>query len=203
VNGSHLIAASSTFGSVHGVLHSTAFGVARAVVLVLAVVFWLGLAYWVYRDARRRVDDPWLVATATLLALVIPYAGAAVYLLFRAPETLEDGRARELELRALEERLGQHTPHCPVCRAAVEATFVVCPVCTTQLKQPCRHCSAALEASWQTCPYCATPVISKPDLDAALTAEASASGKTNGKTNGRPKRARTARAPSSERISRA
>jgi hypothetical protein len=40
-------------------------------------------------------------------------------------------------------------------------------------------------------------VISKPDLDAALTAEASANGKTNGKTNSRPKRARTARTPSS------
>ncbi|MDX6465772.1 MAG: hypothetical protein QOI27_812, partial [Gaiellaceae bacterium] len=166
VTGSHLIAASSTFGSVHGVLHSTAFGVVRAVVLVLAVVFWLGLVYWVYRDARRRVDDPWLVGTATLLALVLPYVGVAVYLLFRAPETLEDVHARELELRALEERLAQRTPHCPVCRAAVDAAFVVCPVCTTQLKEPCRHCSAALEPSWQTCPYCATPVISKPDLDA-------------------------------------
>src|SRR3954466_493805 len=86
------------------IFHSTAFDVARNLTLFLAVVFWLGLAYWVYRDARRRVDDPWLVGTATLLALVVPYAGAVVYLLFRAPETLDDVRSRELELRALEER---------------------------------------------------------------------------------------------------
>jgi hypothetical protein len=186
VTGSSLIA-TSAFGSVHGLLHSTAFDVARNLVLVLAVVFWLGLAYWVYRDARRRVDDPWLIGTATLVALVAPYVGGAVYLLFRAPETLDDVRARELEVRALEERIGMRTPHCPVCRADVDASFLVCPVCTTQLKQPCRSCSAALDASWQACPYCATPVVAGTDLDIALTAEAAAT--ANG--NGRVKRART------------
>src|SRR4051794_34965441 len=143
VTGSSLIAASA-FGSVHGLLHSTAFDVARNLVLVLALVFYLGLVYWVYRDARRRVDDPWLIGTATLVAFVAPYVGAAVYLLFRAPETLDDVRSRALEVRALEERIGMGTPHCPVCRADVDASFLVCPVCTTQLKQPCRSCSAAL-----------------------------------------------------------
>jgi hypothetical protein len=188
VTGFDLIAASSAFGSVHGVLHSTAFDVARNLVLVVAVVFWLGLAYWVYRDARRRVDDSWLVGTATLLGLVVPYIGAAVYLLFRAPETLDDVRARELEMRALESRVGTVAPQCPVCRAGVEASFLVCPVCTTQLKQPCRSCSAALDASWQACPYCATPTIAGADLDAALTAEAASNG--NGKAHGRVTRPR-------------
>ena len=192
MTGSSLIAASA-FGSVHGLLHSTAFDVARNLVLVLAVVFWLGLAYWVYRDARRRVDDPWLIGAATLLAVVAPYVGAAVYLLFRAPETLDDVRARELEMRALEDRIAMHTPHCPVCRAEVDASFLLCPVCTTQLKQPCRGCSAALDASWQACPYCATPVVVGADLDAALTAElaATANGNANGKAQPRVKRARS------------
>jgi hypothetical protein len=190
VTGSNLIAASA-FGSVHGLLHSTAFDVARNLVLVLAVVFWLGLAYWVYRDARRRVDDPWLIGTATLVAVVAPYVGAAVYLLFRAPETLDDVRARELEVRALEERIGMRTPHCPVCRADVDASFLVCPVCTTQLKQPCRSCSSALDASWQACPYCTTPVVAGADLDAALTAEVAATANGNGKAHARMKRARS------------
>jgi hypothetical protein len=190
VTGSNLIA-TSAFGSVHGLLHSTAFDVARNLVLILAVVFWLGLAYWVYRDARRRVDDPWLIGTATLLAVVVPYIGAAVYLLFRAPETLADAHARELEVRALEERIGMRPPHCPVCRADVDQSFLVCPVCTTQLKQPCRSCSAALDASWQACPYCATPVIVAVDLDTALTAEAvTANGNRNRKTPARAKRSR-------------
>jgi double zinc ribbon protein len=148
----------TTFGSVHGALHSTAFAVAVDVVLLLAAVFWIGIAYWVYRDARRRVHDPLLVATAAALALAVPYVGAVVYLLFRPPETLEDVRAREIEVRALEERFARRADQCPVCRVVVEPSFLVCPVCTTQLKQPCARCAAPLEPLWQMCPYCATPV---------------------------------------------
>ncbi len=36
--------------------------------------------------------------------------------------------------------------------------FVVCPVCTTRLRQSCTSCNAPLEAIWQACPYCATPI---------------------------------------------
>ncbi len=181
VTPSNLIAASA-FGSLHSLFDSTAFDVARTLALFLALVFWLGLAFWVYRDAGRRIDDSWLTGTATLLALAVPYVGPVIYMLVRPPETLDDVRARAIELRALEEQLGQHASHCPVCRAVVEASFLVCPVCTTQLKRACVHCAAALEPSWQVCPYCATPAAAAgrglvaPDLDAALTAEVAASG---------------------------
>jgi len=183
--------ATSAFGSVHGAFHSTAFEVAQKLTLLVAVVFWLGLAHWVYRDARRRIEDPWLVATATALGVVVPYVGALIYLLFRPPETLEDVRSRGIEIRALEERLHLRTAHCPVCRAEVEADFLVCPVCTTQLKQPCVRCAAPLEGLWQICPYCATPVVTAAepaaeDLDTALTAQIAANGNGNGKAkNGR------------------
>ena len=160
------------------IFHSTAFAVARNLALFLVVVFWLGLAYWVYRDARRRLDDAWLVATATAVGLV-PFIGPLVYLLFRPPETLADVRARDIEVRALEARLFTAQPRCPVCRSGVQANYLVCPVCTTQLKEPCGTCQAPLEPLWQACPYCATPVGSRvatiaADLDSALTAEAKA-----------------------------
>src|SRR5207244_1513292 len=45
-----------------------------------------------------------------------------------------------------------------VCRAEVSNEFLVCPVCTTKLKQACANCKAPLEALWQVCPYCETPV---------------------------------------------
>lgn len=176
---SDLIAASA-FGSVRALLDSTAFDVARNLVLLLAVVFWLGLACWIYRDARRRTDDPLLVGTATLLGLSVPYVGAAIYLLFRPPETLDDVRARALEVHLLEGQLAQHGLQCPVCRVEVDVSFLVCPVCTTRLKHACAQCFASLEPSWQACPYCAAPAIARvptlvtPDLDAALTAEVAA-----------------------------
>lgn len=183
--------ATSAFGSAHGLLNPTALDVARNLVLFLAVVFWLGLAYWVYRDARRRVDDPWLVGTATLLAFAVPYIGPVVYMLFRTPETLAEVQGRELEIRELETRLGERAPQCPVCRAEVESSFLVCPVCTTRLKLACAHCESALEPAWQICPYCATPPAlatgaASTDLDAALTAEVAG----NGNRQARPRAAR-------------
>jgi RNA polymerase subunit RPABC4/transcription elongation factor Spt4 len=176
------LSGASAFGSVHGALSSPALGMARNLALFLAVVFWLGLAFWTNRDARRRTGDPLLVGTATALGLV-PYVGPLIYLLFRPPETLADIRERDLGLQALEERLAEHAAlHCPVCRAEVGTDFRVCPVCTTRLKQACAQCSAPLERLWQVCPTCGTPTtvpeLGTPELDAALAAEASARGKS-------------------------
>ena len=176
-------------GSVSTVFHSTAFVVARDLALFCAVLFWLGCAFWTHRDAKRRIDDPLLVWTATLLGL-LPLAGPLAFLLFRPPETLADARSRRVEIRALETSLERRTPQCPVCRAAVEPAFLVCPVCTTHLKEPCRVCAAPLEPLWQVCPYCTTPV--KPpaavDLDTALTAEVAANSSKNARAK-RPRRA--------------
>jgi hypothetical protein len=157
---------------IHDLFHSTGFVVARNLVVFLAVVFWLGLAFWVHRDARRRIDDPFLVLLATLLGLAPPYIGPVVYLLFRPSETLDDVRSRRVELQALEQQLARSQPACPVCNTTVDPEYIACPVCTTMLRQPCARCNAPLEPLWQMCPYCATPVEpSQVDLDAALTAE--------------------------------
>ena len=97
--------------------------VARNLVVFFAVVFWLATVYWVYKDARRRIEDPWLVAMATLLGAVPPFLGPLIYMLFRPPEYLEDVRERELEMLAIEERLAERDLRCPVCRGAVEPSY--------------------------------------------------------------------------------
>ena len=130
----------------------------RNLTLFFVGVFWLSVAFWVYKDARRRIEDPWLVGMATVLGLVPPFVGALIYMLFRPPEYLEDARERELEIQAMEQRLARRDLHCPVCRAEVEPSFLVCPVCTTRLRQSCRTCKQPLEALWQVCPYCETPI---------------------------------------------
>ena len=126
--------------------------------IFFAIVFWLAVAFWTYKDARRRIEDPWLVAMATVLGLVPPFVGAFIYMLFRPPEYLEDVRERELEIKAMERRLGGRDLHCPVCRAEVDSSFLVCPVCTTRLRQACTSCGAPLEALWQVCPFCETSI---------------------------------------------
>jgi Double zinc ribbon len=137
---------------------SSTWSLARNLTVFFAVVFWLATAFWVYKDARRRIDDPWLVAMAALLGLVPPFVGPIVYLFLRPPDSIEERRDRELENRALEERLAEHDLRCPVCRGEVDASFLVCPVCTTRLKHACGSCGAPLEQIWQVCPFCATPV---------------------------------------------
>jgi RNA polymerase subunit RPABC4/transcription elongation factor Spt4 len=126
--------------------------------VLLGAVFWLSLVYWTYKDARRRIGSPMLIVLGVLVALVLPFLGPFVYMLFRPPEYLEDVRERELELRAIEERLNAGALHCPVCRAGIDPGFLVCPVCTTKLRQACSNCNAPLEPIWQVCPYCETPI---------------------------------------------
>ena len=163
----------SSFTTFHDLLHSTGFLLARNIAVALAVVLWVGLAYRVHRDARRRIGDPFLVLVATLLGLVPPYLGPVVYLLFRPSETLDDVRSRRAEIQALEQQLARSQPACPVCNSSVEPDFLACPVCATILRDPCTACKAPLEPLWQLCPYCMTPVGPvEVDLDAALTAEA-------------------------------
>jgi hypothetical protein len=150
---------------VNDFLDSDSWLVLRNLSIFLSAVFWLAVGYWVFKDARRRIEDPWLVAMATILGLVPPFVGALIYMLFRPPEYLDDVRERELEIKAMEERLAESDLRCPVCRAGVRDGFLVCPVCTTKLKQACVSCKAPLEALWQVCPYCETPVATPTPID--------------------------------------
>src|SRR5215471_10908807 len=125
-----LVASNGLFGFFS---HST-WTVLRNLALFFVAVFWLATAFWVYKDARRRIEDPWLVGMAVVLGLIPPFIGPLVYMLFRPPEYLEDVRERELEMKAIEKRLGARDLHCPVCRAEVEEDFLICPYCETPIE---------------------------------------------------------------------
>jgi Double zinc ribbon len=141
-----------------GIFDNPDWTLAKNLGVLLLVILWLATAFWTFKDARRRIEDPWLVGLATVIGLVPPFLGPIIYLFFRPPEYLQDVRERELEIMAMEERIAQLDQRCPVCRARIEASYLVCPVCTTRLKSSCANCGQALEALWQICPYCAAPV---------------------------------------------
>ena len=153
----------STFGGLHDFFHSSTWYVIRNLVAFFVVVFWVATIYWVFKDARRRTGDTMLVVVATLVG-VVPFIGPLIYMLFRPPEYLEDVRERELEIKAMEKRLGGRDVRCPVCRAEVEEEFLVCPVCTTRLRQACSNCGKPLEPLWQVCPFCETTI----EIDKAI-----------------------------------
>ena len=52
----------------------------------LVVVLWLASAFFVFKDARRRIADPVLVAVAVATALVFPFVGVLIYTILRPPE---------------------------------------------------------------------------------------------------------------------
>ena len=90
------------------------------VLLLFLFVVWAALIFWTYADARRRIDDPMLVACATAASL-FPFVGTIVYTIVRPPEFLDDVRLRELEMHAAETRL--HA-----------MDFELCPNCDYQIR---------------------------------------------------------------------
>jgi uncharacterized Zn finger protein (UPF0148 family) len=126
-------------------------------VLFLIVVY-IALIYWTYLDARRRIEDPVLVACATA-ASIFPFLGTVVYTILRPPEFLEDRQERELELRAAELRLRQLIEQsCPHCEYPIANNYLRCPNCERRLRGPCRKCRKPLDPKWGVCPFCETEV---------------------------------------------
>jgi hypothetical protein len=137
--------------------NSGTFTAIERLTLFFFVALWLALVFWTYKDARRRISDPILIAVAVATALVFPYVGALIYMILRPPEYLDDVRERELEIQAMELRAGVNE-RCPYCRYPVQPSFLVCPHCTNKLKSACRRCKSPLEPEWRVCPYCETAV---------------------------------------------
>ena len=126
-------------------------------VILFLVVLWLALIAWTYFDARRRIEDPVLIACATAASL-FPFVGTIVYSILRPPEFLADKQERQLEMRASELRVRQlEEASCPNCEHPVERTFLRCPSCRARIKDPCESCGKPIDPRWAICPYCEMP----------------------------------------------
>lgn len=80
-------------------------GMVLNLLVIFLIAIYLATVFWVWSDANRRLTDPVLISSATLAALIFPYAGALVYAIVRPPETLEDAYERDLDVRAAELRV--------------------------------------------------------------------------------------------------
>lgn len=135
------------------ILDSPLFKLVSQLCILFFIVFWIALAFWVYRDANRRGAMGWFWA---LVALIFPVAGWSIYLVVRPPEYMEDARERELEIRAKEITLSRDFEVCPACFKPVESEFLLCPYCMKKLRKSCPECGKALKLNWGVCPYCKT-----------------------------------------------
>jgi hypothetical protein len=124
------------------------------VLILVLIVIWAALVFWTYADARRRIDDPMLVACATAASL-FPFVGTIVYTIVRPPEYLDDVRLRDVEMTAAEARLAQLDYQlCPHCDYEIKSDYLRCPSCMRRLKEPCENCGRPVDPAWRVCPYC-------------------------------------------------
>jgi hypothetical protein len=144
--------------AIFGITNDTLNLVVQLLLLFLIAV-WASLVFWTYSDARRRIEDPMLIACAAAASFFFPYVGTIVYMIVRPPEYLDDVRERELEIAAAAARLQQvEQLVCPYCDFEVEKTFLRCPSCLRRLKEPCGTCGRPLDPRWKICPYCEAEV---------------------------------------------
>ncbi|MBQ9955397.1 MAG: zinc ribbon domain-containing protein [Eggerthellaceae bacterium] len=122
-------------------------------VLAVLVVLYVLCIVWVVRDAYMRGARWYLWVIISL----VPVLGPIVYSIMRPPLMQMDRNEQELEIALKQRQLAKYG-ECAQCGYPVEADYVLCPQCHTQLKNLCARCDRALDPAWTVCPYCATPV---------------------------------------------
>jgi len=117
------------------------------------LAFWLSLVIWTFADIRSRSRDILVTILSVLLVLAFNIPGLVIYLVLRPKETLAEAYQRALEEEALLQDIEDQYV-CPGCKQKIEADFLVCPNCHTQLKDRCANCGRLLNLKWNICPYC-------------------------------------------------
>ena len=106
--------------------------------VVLLVVVYLALIVWTFLDARRRIEDPGLVACATAASL-FPFVGA-IDLLDPPPAGVHRGpqgaRARDPRLRAARPA-ARASSRAPTASTRSSATTCAARTAEARLKDPC------------------------------------------------------------------
>lgn len=126
-----------------------------AIAVGYALLVWLAMVVWVFRDIRDRTRDPFAQVFSVLIVLAFNLPGLLVYLIVRPRETLAEAYERSLEEEALLQELEDQRA-CPSCKRRVQDDFIMCPFCQFQLKEACAQCEKPMSHNWAICPYCGT-----------------------------------------------
>jgi len=186
-----------------GSWESTALLVA-AILGGYAVVLWLGIIVWTYRDIRERTRDGLSQAVAVLMVVVFNIPGLFLYLVLRPSETLAEAYERRLEAQAIMRDLAEQRQTCPACQRTVKEGFLLCPYCRTRLQASCPGCAQPLALNWVVCPYCgaqgpqpevAPTAFAQPPLPASGEARSSDGDVSRTRPAPRRQEMRPARAP--------
>lgn len=138
-----------------------------AIGIAYLIALWFALVAWTFRDIESRSRSVFTQVFSTLLVVLFFVPGLLLYLILRPKETLDQVFQRALEEEYLLQDLDE-LPLCPGCQRSVDADFVICPHCQTNLRHACASCSRLIDRRWAVCPYCTAPVSA--DAEAVLPA---------------------------------
>ena len=123
----------------------------------LVVVLWLATAYWTFKDARRRIEDPWLVALATVVGFFHRSSGRSSTCSSGRPSTSRTRASASSRSRPWRSGSGNSISAAP---SVVPASSLVSRLSrvydAAEVGVP--DCGQPLESLWQVCPYCATEI---------------------------------------------
>lgn len=134
-----------------------------AIGIAYLIALWFALVAWTFRDIESRSRSVFTQVFSTLLVVLFFVPGLLLYLILRPKETLDQVFQRALEEEYLLQDLDE-LPLCPGCQRSVDAEFVICPHCQTNLRHACASCSRLIDRRWAVCPYCTTPVTADGDV---------------------------------------
>jgi len=149
---------SNPFSSVTDFFKSPTFQFIEYMMVFFLIALWLACAYWVFKDARRRVEDRIILIVCVLTGLVFGPLGLFIYTIVRPAELIVDKREREMEMEMMAQRLGD-SARCSFCKSPVRDDYLVCPICGHRLRSTCASCGKPLEPNWRLCPYCEADVL--------------------------------------------
>jgi len=102
----------------------------------------------------------WTVAIGFVLGA--PLTVVLVHSALRGGKPDAEHRANELYRILLEEEV--YRERCFSCRAEVEAEWLRCPTCLSELRGRCHSCDATVKLHWSACPWCMASLEHEPDV---------------------------------------
>lgn len=143
--------------AVTGFFSSGAVQLGLKLLVAYVALIWLAAAFWAFRDMRARTDNvvlPYLAGALVIFftPLLFPL-GLIVYRIVRPDDRVDERRERELSEALLLSEIGE-VEQCVGCHRIVEAEWMVCPTCSTELRERCSRCDHLVEFDWRNCAFC-------------------------------------------------
>jgi Double zinc ribbon len=149
-------------------------GLTLQLIVIYAVLLWLGTAYWAFRDMQARTENPILpYFSAALIIFFTPLLfvfAVVLYLIVRPRESLAEIYERSLAEESLLAEV-EKNELCPVCRDRVHADWLVCPNCRTRLHRVCPSCNRLADPHWPLCAYCGHEFAPAPPKEPEATTQ--------------------------------